>query len=89
MPDYCQLTGTLPPLLHSVVGGGTPGGSRVPHLWIQCGCAWTKSFLLAKTFLDSPLKVSPHSSLNTSCGVISEPDLLRTSEAEILYGFSD
>ncbi|GFW27597.1 hypothetical protein TNCV_4282981 [Trichonephila clavipes] len=25
VPDYCQLTGTLPPLLDSVVGGGTPG----------------------------------------------------------------
>ncbi|GFT03220.1 uncharacterized protein TNCV_3610791 [Trichonephila clavipes] len=49
----------------------------------------TKSFLLAKTFLDSPLTVSPHSSLNTSRGVISEPDLLITPEAEILDGFSD
>ncbi|GFW66601.1 putative RNA-directed DNA polymerase from transposon BS [Trichonephila clavipes] len=49
----------------------------------------TKSFLLAKTFLDSPLTVSPHSSLNTSCGVISEPNLLTTPEAEILDGFSD
>ncbi|GFW71923.1 hypothetical protein TNCV_3220991 [Trichonephila clavipes] len=29
-----------------------------------------------KTFLDSPLAVSPHSSLNTSRGVIFEPDLL-------------
>ncbi|GFU27186.1 uncharacterized protein TNCV_775991 [Trichonephila clavipes] len=49
----------------------------------------TKYFLLAKFFLDSSLTISPHKSLNTSCGVISEPDLLSTSEAEILDGFSD
>ncbi|GFX06662.1 uncharacterized protein TNCV_382581 [Trichonephila clavipes] len=49
----------------------------------------TKSFLLAKSFLDSPLKINPHKSLNTSRGVISEPDLLSTSEVEILDGFSD
>ncbi|GFV38546.1 uncharacterized protein TNCV_748591, partial [Trichonephila clavipes] len=44
----------------------------------------TKSFLLAKTFLNSPVNIIPHKSLNTSRGVISEPDLLATSEAEIL-----
>ncbi|GFX21509.1 uncharacterized protein TNCV_1399231 [Trichonephila clavipes] len=33
VPDYCQLTGTLPPLLDSVVGGGTPGRSFVSRLW--------------------------------------------------------
>ncbi|GFX90074.1 uncharacterized protein TNCV_2420581 [Trichonephila clavipes] len=49
----------------------------------------TKSFFLAKTFLDSPLTISPHKSLNTSRGVISEPDLLSSPEAEILDGFSD
>ncbi|GFT11111.1 putative RNA-directed DNA polymerase from transposon BS [Trichonephila clavipes] len=48
----------------------------------------TKSFLLAKRFLDSPVNISPHKSLNTSRGVISEPDLLTTPEAEILNGFS-
>ncbi|GFU23696.1 uncharacterized protein TNCV_2340951 [Trichonephila clavipes] len=49
----------------------------------------TKSFFLAKTFLDSPLTISLHKSLNSSRGVISEPDLLSTPEAEILDGFSD
>ncbi|GFX25511.1 uncharacterized protein TNCV_1407771 [Trichonephila clavipes] len=49
----------------------------------------TKSFLLAKTFLDLPVNIIPHKSLNTSRGVISEPDLLTTSEAEILEGFSN
>ncbi|GFT17977.1 uncharacterized protein TNCV_4911311 [Trichonephila clavipes] len=48
-----------------------------------------KSFLLAKTFLNSPLIVTPHKYLNSCRGVISEPDLLTTSESEILEGFSD
>ncbi|GFS85689.1 putative RNA-directed DNA polymerase from transposon BS [Trichonephila clavipes] len=49
----------------------------------------TKSFLLKrKHFLDPPVN-NPHKSLNTSRGVISEPDLLTTPEAEILDGFSD
>ncbi|GFX90050.1 putative RNA-directed DNA polymerase from transposon BS [Trichonephila clavipes] len=48
----------------------------------------SKSFLLAKNFLDSPLAVCPHKSLNSSRGVISETDLLSASEAEIiLYVF--
>ncbi|GFW07436.1 RNA-directed DNA polymerase from mobile element jockey [Trichonephila clavipes] len=49
----------------------------------------TKSFLLAKTFLNSPVTVSPHKTLNSCRGVISEPDLLSTPDAEILEGFSD
>ncbi|GFT21893.1 hypothetical protein TNCV_3179881 [Trichonephila clavipes] len=27
MPGFCQMTDTLPPLLDSLVGGGTPGRS--------------------------------------------------------------
>ncbi|GFV21277.1 uncharacterized protein TNCV_4323171 [Trichonephila clavipes] len=46
-------------------------------------------YLSAKTFLDSPLLVTPNKSLNYCRGVISEPDLLCTSDAEILEGFSD
>ncbi|GFY10271.1 uncharacterized protein TNCV_2629501 [Trichonephila clavipes] len=49
----------------------------------------TKPFLSAKVFLDCPLIVTPHRSLNSSRGVISEPDLLSASEAEILEGLSD
>ncbi|GFT08418.1 putative RNA-directed DNA polymerase from transposon BS [Trichonephila clavipes] len=49
----------------------------------------TKSFLLANTLLHLPITISPHKSLNTSRGVISEPDLLCTPESEILEGFSD
>ncbi|GFV67966.1 putative RNA-directed DNA polymerase from transposon BS [Trichonephila clavipes] len=49
----------------------------------------TKSFLLAKTFLNSPVNVSPHKTLNSCRGVISESDLLSTPESEILEGFSD
>ncbi|GFU30366.1 uncharacterized protein TNCV_1478121 [Trichonephila clavipes] len=48
----------------------------------------TKSFLLAKAFLNRPVTVSPHKSLNSCRGVISEPDLLDTSDSEILEGFS-
>ncbi|GFU85137.1 uncharacterized protein TNCV_1554001 [Trichonephila clavipes] len=44
----------------------------------------TKSFLLAKSFLNSPVTVFPHKSLNSCRGVISEPDLLGTSDSEIL-----
>ncbi|GFX57731.1 putative RNA-directed DNA polymerase from transposon BS [Trichonephila clavipes] len=49
----------------------------------------SKSFLMAKTFLDSTLTVTPHKSLNCSRGVISESDLLCASETEILEGLSD
>ncbi|GFY13869.1 uncharacterized protein TNCV_986411 [Trichonephila clavipes] len=49
----------------------------------------TKSLLLTKTFLDCPLIVNLHISLNSCRGVISETDLLCASEAEILDGLSD
>ncbi|GFV32722.1 putative RNA-directed DNA polymerase from transposon BS [Trichonephila clavipes] len=49
----------------------------------------TKSLLLTKTFLDCPLIVNLHRSLNSCHGVISETDLLCASEAEILDGLSD
>ncbi|GFU36875.1 hypothetical protein TNCV_2670591 [Trichonephila clavipes] len=49
----------------------------------------TKSFLLTKSFLDCSVPRNPHKSLNSYRGVISEPDLLCSSEAEILEGFSD
>ncbi|GFV31778.1 RNA-directed DNA polymerase from mobile element jockey [Trichonephila clavipes] len=49
----------------------------------------TKSFLLAKTFFNSPVTVSPHKTLNSCRGVIFEPDLLSTSDAEILESFYD
>ncbi|GFX60531.1 uncharacterized protein TNCV_1182501 [Trichonephila clavipes] len=49
----------------------------------------TKYFLLAKSFLDCPLTASPHKSHNSSRGVVSEPELLCTSDVEILGRFSD
>ncbi|GFT15527.1 putative RNA-directed DNA polymerase from transposon BS [Trichonephila clavipes] len=49
----------------------------------------TKSFLLAKSFLDLPVNIIPYKSLNTSRGVISESDLLTTPEAETLDRFSN
>ncbi|GFX62105.1 RNA-directed DNA polymerase from mobile element jockey [Trichonephila clavipes] len=49
----------------------------------------SKSYLSTKHFLDSTLTVTPHRSLNFSRGVISEPDLLTSPDAEIPDGFSD
>ncbi|GFT26184.1 hypothetical protein TNCV_1543961 [Trichonephila clavipes] len=43
----------------------------------------------ANNFLDSPLAVCPHKSLNSCRGVISETDLLFAFEAEILEGLAD
>ncbi|GFT78975.1 putative RNA-directed DNA polymerase from transposon X-element [Trichonephila clavipes] len=48
----------------------------------------TKSFLQAKTFLISPVNIYPHKTLNSCRGIISESDLLTTTDAEILDGFS-
>ncbi|GFT91495.1 RNA-directed DNA polymerase from mobile element jockey [Trichonephila clavipes] len=48
----------------------------------------TKSFLLAKSFLNSPVAISPHKSLDSCRGIISETDLLGTPDGEILEGFS-
>ncbi|GFT50361.1 uncharacterized protein NPIL_151691 [Nephila pilipes] len=50
----------------------------------------TKSFLLAKTFLNLPLAVIPHKSLNSPVVVsFLNPYLMCTSDADILEGFSD
>ncbi|GFY01033.1 uncharacterized protein TNCV_1364381 [Trichonephila clavipes] len=49
----------------------------------------TKSFLLAKSFLNCPVTISPHKTLNSCRGVISETDLLSTPEEEIIEGFSN
>ncbi|GFX55575.1 uncharacterized protein TNCV_268631 [Trichonephila clavipes] len=74
---FCQMTGTLSPLLDSVVGGGTPERRFLRVLM--------DPMLLCP---DCPLTASPHKSLNSSRGVISEPGLLCTPEAEMLEGFS-
>ncbi|GFW27183.1 uncharacterized protein TNCV_94091 [Trichonephila clavipes] len=52
-------------------------------------CSIIKIFLLAKSFIDSTLTVTPHKSLISCRGVISEPDLLCAPEAEILEGLFD
>ncbi|GFT31169.1 uncharacterized protein TNCV_3645651 [Trichonephila clavipes] len=64
----------------ALYSGSTPGGLLIETV----SALQTKSFLLAKSFLDCPLTASPHKSLNSNRGVISEPDLLCTSDAEIL-----
>ncbi|GFT37017.1 uncharacterized protein TNCV_175361 [Trichonephila clavipes] len=90
--DMCRK---LPFAIHkALIGiGGEPQSVkrlRSGDLLIETSSALqTKSFLLAKTFLDSLLTISPHKSLNTSRGVISEPDLLSTPKADNLNGFSD
>ncbi|GIY44258.1 RNA-directed DNA polymerase from mobile element jockey [Caerostris darwini] len=37
----------------------------------------SKSLLTATTFLGQPIKVAPHRTLNTTRGIISEPDLIQ------------
>ncbi|GFT94203.1 RNA-directed DNA polymerase from mobile element jockey [Trichonephila clavipes] len=88
------LSSTSPFAIHkALIGiGGEPKSVkklRSGDLLIETSSAvQTKSFLLAKSFLGSPANITPHKSLNSSRGVISEPDLLTTSDAEILEGFS-
>ncbi|GFT03969.1 uncharacterized protein TNCV_1731161 [Trichonephila clavipes] len=107
------MTGTLPPLLDSVVGGGTPRRRclRV-HMDPMLLCPGKGLVLPKKPNVDqiATNKLCPpykrrfffwqtlfailpqqlvHKSINTSRGVISEPDLLSTLESEILEGFSD
>ncbi|GFT85897.1 uncharacterized protein TNCV_3255491 [Trichonephila clavipes] len=78
---------------NAIIFGGEPKSVkrlRSGNLLIETTSALqTKSFLLAKSFLNNPVTVSPHKSLNSCRGVISEPDLLGTSDSEILEGFSD
>ncbi|GFT93217.1 RNA-directed DNA polymerase from mobile element jockey, partial [Trichonephila clavipes] len=88
------VPGTSPFAIHkALIGiGGEPKSVkklRSGDLLIETSSAvQTKSFLLAKSFLGSPANITPHKSLNSSRGVISEPDLLTTTDAEILEGFS-
>ncbi|GFX74488.1 hypothetical protein TNCV_3213751 [Trichonephila clavipes] len=76
---------------HAAFLVGLRGGWRharmklVSNLWIQSRFAR----LTAETFIDSPFLLTPKKSLNFSRCVISEPDLLCTSEAEILERLSD
>ncbi|GBO20251.1 hypothetical protein AVEN_87401-1 [Araneus ventricosus] len=48
----------------------------------------TKSFLLAEKFLDHPVSVTVHRGLNSSRGVVSENELVGSSDTEILEGLS-
>ncbi|GFU05669.1 RNA-directed DNA polymerase from mobile element jockey [Trichonephila clavipes] len=81
---------TTSPLLYiKLIGiGGEPKSVkklRSGDLLIQTSSAvQTKSFLLAKSFLDSPANITPHKSLNSSRGVTFEPDDLTTSDAKSL-----
>ncbi|GFW11845.1 hypothetical protein TNCV_4100561 [Trichonephila clavipes] len=84
------MASTLPPLLDSLVGGGKPERHCFCFYGFNAAVpSFAEVFFACKSFLDSPLTISSHKSLNTSCCVISEPDLLNTPEAESLDGFSD
>ncbi|GFT19992.1 uncharacterized protein TNCV_4994051 [Trichonephila clavipes] len=81
----------------ALYSGCTPGGEpksvkrlRSGDLLIETTSdLQTKSFLLAKSFLNNPVTVNQHKTLDSCRGVISEPDLLGTPDSEILDGFSD
>ncbi|GFT60405.1 putative RNA-directed DNA polymerase from transposon BS [Trichonephila clavipes] len=63
---------------------------RSGNLLIETSSALqTKSVLLAKLFLVYTVTISPYKTLNSSRGVISEPDLLTTPEVKILERFSN
>ncbi|GFV05240.1 RNA-directed DNA polymerase from mobile element jockey [Trichonephila clavipes] len=72
--------------------GGEPKSVKILHygdLLVETNSALqTKSFLLAKSFLNSPVTISPHKTLNSCRGIISESDRLSTPDEEILEGFS-
>ncbi|GFU07543.1 uncharacterized protein TNCV_2225221 [Trichonephila clavipes] len=90
-----EMSGKSPFIIHkALIGiGGEPKSIkklRSGDLLIETiSAVQSKSFLLAKTFIDSPLTVTPHRTLNSCRGVISESDLLCASETEILEGLSD
>ncbi|GFT37894.1 uncharacterized protein TNCV_4172801 [Trichonephila clavipes] len=83
---------TIHKALKGIIGGEPKSVKRLRSgdLLVETSSSTqTKSFLLAKTFLDSPVNIIPHKSLNTSRGVISETDLLTTSESgNFIEGFS-
>ncbi|GFV00956.1 hypothetical protein TNCV_1387701 [Trichonephila clavipes] len=96
------MTGTLPPLLDSVLGGGMPGSSFSRAYVSEYAVSILRSGdLLAETnsvkqtvFLTnqnisrfSSVSISPHKSLNTSRTVISEPDLLTSLIWKSLINF--
>ncbi|GBN43111.1 hypothetical protein AVEN_100029-1 [Araneus ventricosus] len=58
-------------------------------LLLETGSALqSKAFLSAKTFLDLPVTITPHKTLNFCRGVVSDDELLFSSDEEILEGLS-
>ncbi|GBO00664.1 hypothetical protein AVEN_225458-1 [Araneus ventricosus] len=76
--------------LHAI--GGNPKSVkrlRSGDLLIETTSAvQTKSFLLAKKFLDYQLYVTVHKALNSYRGVVSDNELMMASESEIIEGLS-
>ncbi|GBO15275.1 hypothetical protein AVEN_257167-1, partial [Araneus ventricosus] len=58
-------------------------------LLLETGSALqSKAFLSAKTFLDLPVSITPHKTLNFCRGVVSDDEILFSSDEEILEGLS-
>ncbi|GFU15949.1 uncharacterized protein TNCV_2368761 [Trichonephila clavipes] len=94
LPDNCMLTKSPFAINKALIGISSEPKSvkrlRSGDLLVETrSTLQTKYFLLDKPFLDSPVTISLHKTLNSCRSVISESDLLTTPEAEILDGFSD
>ncbi|GBN12286.1 hypothetical protein AVEN_199457-1 [Araneus ventricosus] len=59
------------------------------YLLLETGSALqSKAFLGAKTFLDLPVIITPHKTLNLCRGFVSDDEILFSSDEEILKGLS-
>ncbi|GFV53276.1 hypothetical protein TNCV_1645081 [Trichonephila clavipes] len=86
------MTGTLPPLLDSVVGGGTPERSCVARLWIQCCCARKSPFAIQKALISIEGEPKSLKRLRmgefVSCAIKPQNHSLTHSEAFTFWGSS-
>ncbi|GFW90141.1 uncharacterized protein TNCV_1789631 [Trichonephila clavipes] len=78
----------LPDDRHTASLVGLCGGWRLARMKLCYALMDPMLLCPAKSFLDCPVSIVPQKSLNSCQGVISEPDLLTTTDAEILDGFS-
>ncbi|GBO22681.1 hypothetical protein AVEN_162738-1 [Araneus ventricosus] len=77
---------TLLPEPHTVYGVKNIASGDLP---LETDSATqSKAFLVAKTFLDLPVTITPHKTLNFCRGVVSDDELLFSSDEEILEGLS-
>lgn len=101
-PKFLIMTSTTtefkklsPFLIHKAIQGIAGSVANVKKLksgdlFIETSTAdQSKNLLNCKCMANVPVSVSPHSSLNSSKGVISETDLIGVDEAEILSELSN